>query len=324
MEKGISQQLDKAIIEIKDTTANPAPLGLMGFGMTTVLLNIHNAGFYPLGTMILAMGIFYGGIAQIIAGIMEWKKNNTFGTTAFTSYGLFWLTLVCLLLIPKLGWWEGPAISAMALYLFMWGLFTAVMFLGTLRINRALQFVFGSLALLFFLLAYGDATGSIVIKRIAGYEGIICGFSAIYTALAQVLNEVFGKTIIPIWPVKSVGMAEVEGALVSHEAVLEAAVVGFPNVSKGKEFYAFVTLQEGVEKSDELKKTLVAHVRNEIGSMAKMEKIQFTNVLPKAPSGKIMRDILWKIAAGDIGSIDKTTPLVDLAVVDSLIEGRMQ
>ena len=76
-------------LDIRDTTSNPAPLGLMGFGMTTVLLNMHNAGWFGLGSMILAMGLFYGGLAQIIAGIMEWKKGNTFGTTAFTSYGLF-------------------------------------------------------------------------------------------------------------------------------------------------------------------------------------------------------------------------------------------
>jgi len=86
-----------------DTTANPAPLGLVAFGMTTVLLNLHNAGFFALGSMILAMGIFYGGLAQVIAGIEEWKKNNTFGATAFTSYGMFWLTLVALLVLPKLG-----------------------------------------------------------------------------------------------------------------------------------------------------------------------------------------------------------------------------
>lgn len=183
---------------IKDTSANPAPLGLMGFGMTTVLLNIHNAGFFPLDTMVLAMGIFYGGIAQIIAGIMEWKKNNTFGTTAFTSYGLFWLTLVGLLLMSKLGWWEGPMVSAMAAYLVMWGIFTAVMFIGTLKLNRALQVVFGSLTILFFLLAIGDVTGDATIKTIAGYEGIFCGLSAIYAALAQVLNEVYGKVIAPI------------------------------------------------------------------------------------------------------------------------------
>ena len=79
---------------IKDTSANPAPLGLTGFGMTTVLLNVHNAGFYPNNSMILGMGIFVGGIAQIIAGVLESKKNNTFGTTAFTAYGSFWLSLV--------------------------------------------------------------------------------------------------------------------------------------------------------------------------------------------------------------------------------------
>src|SRR5512136_3148041 len=93
--------------------ANPAPLGLMGFGMTTVLLNIHNAGFFPLSAMVLAMGIFYGGIAQIIAGIMESRKGNTFGTTAFTSYGLFWLTLVGLLVMPRLGWGAAPGPCAM-------------------------------------------------------------------------------------------------------------------------------------------------------------------------------------------------------------------
>jgi succinate-acetate transporter protein len=166
-------------LSLKDTTANPAPLGLLGFGMTTVLLNIHNAGYYELNTMILSMGIFYGGIAQILAGIMEWKKNNTFGTTAFTSYGLFWLTLVGLILLPKLGLGEAASKSAMAAYLAMWGLFTLVMFIGTLRLNRALQFVFLSLTLLFFLLALGDITATLN-NDLSGYEGIICGFSAIY------------------------------------------------------------------------------------------------------------------------------------------------
>src|SRR5580698_5952021 len=89
-------------LQIKDTTSNPAPLGLFAFGMTTVLLNLHNAGFYEMNSMILAMGIFYGGAAQVIAGILEWKKNNTFGTTAFLSYGFFWLTLVGLILLPKI------------------------------------------------------------------------------------------------------------------------------------------------------------------------------------------------------------------------------
>lgn len=184
-------------LKMNDTTANPAPLGLCGFGLTTVLLNIHNAGFYPLDTMILAMGIFYGGLAQIIAGVMEWKKNNTFGTTAFTSYGLFWLSLVGLIVMGKFNWVPAPGGGAMAAYLFIWGLFTAILFIGTLKLNRALQFVFASLAILFFLLALRDGLGSPEIGRIAGYEGIICGLSAIYAGLAQVLNEIYGK---PIWP----------------------------------------------------------------------------------------------------------------------------
>jgi succinate-acetate transporter protein len=194
--------MDGNNVKMVDTTANPAPLGLLGFGMTTVLLNIHNAGFFPLSAMILAMGIFYGGLAQVIAGIMEWKKNNTFGTTAFTSYGLFWLSLVGLLVMPTFGWATAADPKAMAAYLFMWGLFTFIMYIGTLRITKALQFVFLSLAILFFLLAAGDFTGNAIITKIAGYEGIICGFSAIYTALAQVLNEVYGKIVLPIGPVK--------------------------------------------------------------------------------------------------------------------------
>ncbi|MDI6847109.1 MAG: acetate uptake transporter [Candidatus Bathyarchaeia archaeon] len=189
---------------MSEKLANPAPLGLMGFGMTTVLLSLHNAGFYPLGSMILAMGLVYGGLAQVIAGIMEYKKGNTFGTVAFSSYGLFWWSLVILLILPNSTMYD-PQIpkatnEAMAAYFFMWGLFTFVMFFGTLKTNRASQFVFLSLAILFFLLTARDLTGSTEIGLIAGYEGIICGLSAVYTALAEVLNEVYGKTVLPLFP----------------------------------------------------------------------------------------------------------------------------
>jgi uncharacterized protein len=185
---------------IKDTTANPAPLGLLGFGMTTVLLNLHNAGFYEHGGMVMAMGICYGGIAQIIAGLMEWKKGNTFALTAFISYGFFWLSLVALLLLPKTGLGVLPSSGpAMVSYLVMWGIFTAVMFLGTFRLSRALQVVFGSLTILFFLLAWGDfSNAGPAFRQATGYEGIFCGLSAIYTGLAQVLNEVYGRTLLPL------------------------------------------------------------------------------------------------------------------------------
>jgi succinate-acetate transporter protein len=194
--------MNGSVTQLRDTTGNPAPLGLLGFGMTTVLLNLHNAGFYELNSMILAMGICYGGAGQIVAGIMEWRKGNTFATTAFLSYGLFWLSLVALIVMPKLGWGAASNDTAMAAYLAMWGLFTAVMFIGTLRLNRALQVVFVTLTILFFMLAIGDFTNaSPGFKHATGYEGIFCGFSAIYTGLAQVLNEVFGKVILPLGPV---------------------------------------------------------------------------------------------------------------------------
>lgn len=185
-------------ITIRDNSANPAPLGLFGFGMTTILLNLHNAGFFEMNSMIYAMGLFYGGLAQIIAGIMESKKNNTFGFTAFVSYGFFWLTLVGLLVLPKLGWVVAPSEGGMIAYLIMWGIFTAILFVGTLKINRALQFVFATLTILFFLLALGDITGNATLKTFTGYEGIICGASAVYTGAANVLNEMYGKSVLPL------------------------------------------------------------------------------------------------------------------------------
>jgi len=181
-----------------DNLANPAPLGLCAFGMTTVLLNLHNAGFFELNSMILGMGLFYGGLAQVIAGIIEAGKNNTFGLTAFTSYGFFWLSLVALIVLPKLGWVAATPPNAFAAYLATWGVFTFCLFFGTLKLNRALQFVFLSLTVLFVLLAVTKATGSEEIEHIAGYVGIICGASAIYTGIANVLNEVYGKTVLPI------------------------------------------------------------------------------------------------------------------------------
>jgi len=192
-------------LQIKDTTGNPAPLGLLAFGMTTVLLNFANAGFYPLNSMVLAMGVCYGGAAQVIAGIMEWKKGNTFATTAFISYGFFWLSLVMLIILPKLGWADGPAGNAMPCYLAVWGIFTGVMFLGTIRLSAALQFVFATLTILFFLLAYKDHLGAAAspgFGHAIGCEGLVCGFSAIYTGLAQVLNELYGKTVLPLGLVK--------------------------------------------------------------------------------------------------------------------------
>ena len=190
---------------MSEKLANPAALGLLAFGMTTVLLNVSNAGFFPLHSMILAMGIFYGGLAQVIVGSMEFKKGNTFGMVAFSSYGLFWWSFVGLILLPKLF----PSLtisgandqSAMAAYFFMWGIFTFAMFFGTLKSNRALQFVFMSLAILFFLLTAKELTGNANLGKFLGYEGIICGLSAVYLGLAEVINEAQGQ-VLPIGQIK--------------------------------------------------------------------------------------------------------------------------
>ena len=190
-----------AVIKIADTTANPGPLGLLCFALTTILLSAHNAGFFGLDAMILAMAVFYGGIGQVFAGVFEWKKNNTFATTAFVSYGFFWLTLAGIIVFPKLGIAERPSEIAMGSYLGIWGLMSFVMFIGTFRLNKALQFTFFLLIIAFALLSIGDFTGNAFLKKIAGYEGILLGFSAMYTGLAQVLNELFGRVVWPLGPV---------------------------------------------------------------------------------------------------------------------------
>lgn len=196
---------NETVTKLLDTNANPAPLGLMGFALTTILLNIHNAGFYELNAMILAIGIFYGGIAQLVAGIMEWKKNNTFGTLAFTSYGAFWLTLVGIWLIPAIfpdtELAGSPTELALAWFFVVWGVFSAYMLVGTFKLNRALQVVFGLLTLLFFLLAVRDFGGGEVWGRIAGWVGIVTGLAAGYTAAAQIINEIYRRVVLPLGPI---------------------------------------------------------------------------------------------------------------------------
>ena len=190
---------------MSEKLANPAPLGLLAFGLTTVLLNLGNANIFGLGnglSMIFAMGIAYGGLAQIIVGAMEFRKGNTFGMVAFSSYGFFWWSIVILNLLPKipvLGL-SAPDPNAMAAYFFMWGLFTFAMFFGTLKANRAIQFVFMSLAILFFLLTAQALNANITLLRVTGYEGVICGLSAVYLGLAEVLNEAHGRAFLPIGP----------------------------------------------------------------------------------------------------------------------------
>lgn len=180
------------------TRANPGPLGLLGFGMTTVLLNLHNAGITELSVVIVAMGFALGGAAQIIAGIFELRGGNTFGGTAFIAYGFFWWSLIFIWTNPVSNTILAADERSMGFYLLLWGIFTLFMFIGTLKHNTITKIVFLSLPLLFFGLAIGDFTGIALIKIISGYIGILCGASAIYSAMGQVVNEEFGKKVMPL------------------------------------------------------------------------------------------------------------------------------
>jgi uncharacterized protein len=197
---------------IKDCTANPAPLGLMGFGMTTVMLSLHNAGYIPLGAAILAMGIFFGGLAQMIAGLMEWKKGNTFGMTVFTSFGFFWIIIVAIILAPTIGYAGTEAPESMAVLFLLWGLFSAYMTIGTMGTNRVTQAIFVALTAVLFMLAASEAMGSADLKMAAGYVGVIAGALAIYSAMAQVLNESLSRAVVPLFKVNGIKKTESEGS----------------------------------------------------------------------------------------------------------------
>ncbi|HUK77342.1 MAG TPA: acetate uptake transporter [Thermoleophilia bacterium] len=192
----------EVLATVKDKVANPAPLGLMAFGITTVLLNLHNAGLFGMSTMILAMAVFYGGLAQVIVAVQEYKKNNVFGATAFASYGLFWLTFVGMLAFPKWMGIDGPTSTAVGWYLLSWGVFTGLMFIATLRINVSLQVVFGSLTILYVLLALSEWTGNATLLKVAGWEGVFVGLSAMYGSIAQIWNEVYGHVVLPLGQVQ--------------------------------------------------------------------------------------------------------------------------
>jgi succinate-acetate transporter protein len=177
--------------------ANAGPLGLTSFGMTTILLGLHNAGYFPNTAIILAMAIFFGGMAQVLAGILEFRRGDTFGTVAFVSYGCFWLSLVAIWVLPGRELAEAPSVDSMGWYFTLWGVFTLFMFLGTFRGSRVLQILFLFLTALFTLLALREFLQDPSIGIVAGYVGIACGGLAMYLAMAEVLHEQYGRSILP-------------------------------------------------------------------------------------------------------------------------------
>ncbi|CBZ23171.1 uncharacterized protein [Leishmania mexicana MHOM/GT/2001/U1103] len=189
--------------------ANPGPLGLIGFGLSTILLNLHNTGSFPLSTVIVAMGICLGGGAQFIAGMLEWVRGNTFAFVAFTAYGAFWLSLVCVWMLPNTASSNSTIVDPaseyfVGVYLFLWGIFSFVMLTCTIRMNVAIFLVFLTVTLLFLMLGCSSMAGSAIGLRAAGYEGVICGSLALYLAFAEIVNEVWDRTILPVIPMTQV------------------------------------------------------------------------------------------------------------------------
>jgi len=194
----VTDERNRNNIFLMDQTANPAPLGLCAFGTTTILLSLANAGLIGLTSPILAMALFYGGIAQIIAGLMEWKKNNNFGFLTFVSFGTFWITFAGVLTLPVIGLAKGPQSVDLAAYLAVWGIVAFGLLICTLNMHRSLQLTVLAVFLTIVLLVAAELTGSAMIKLGAGIVGLIAGGLALYIGLGQVINEVHNRKIIPV------------------------------------------------------------------------------------------------------------------------------
>lgn len=183
---------------ITDNTANPAPVGLCAFGMTTIMLSVHNMGITALASPIIAMALFYGGLAQVIVGIMEWKKNNTFGLLTFGSFGFFWISFATLLILPEFGLSKAPGPGELAVFLGVWSILAFGLFICSFKMHKVLMITLLVLVVTFILLIAAQLTANSSILTLAGVMGIITGALALYMGLGQVINEVFGRKVLPV------------------------------------------------------------------------------------------------------------------------------
>ena len=182
---------------------DPGPLGLAAFAMTTFVLSCFNAGFLNVGTetVVLPLALFYGGGAQLLAGMWEFRQGNTFGATAFSSYGAFWLAYWGLsrFFVPASGVSASDVNHAVGVFLLGWTIFTAYMFVASLRITGAVAAVFGALALTFLFLALGKFGDSSSLTKIGGWLGLITAILAWYASFAVVVNSTWKRTLLPVY-----------------------------------------------------------------------------------------------------------------------------
>jgi len=183
---------------LMDNTANPAPLGLCAFGMTTILLSLHNAGITGMTSPIVAMALMYGGLAQFIVGLMEWKKNNTFGMVTFGSFGLFWISFAAIMILPATGLATAPTATDLAAFLFVWGILIVGLFICSLKMHRLLQVTLAAVVILVVLLVAANLTGNHLIHTLAGVTGIVAGALALYMGIGAVVNEIYGSRVLPV------------------------------------------------------------------------------------------------------------------------------
>ncbi|MDR1165433.1 MAG: acetate uptake transporter [Deltaproteobacteria bacterium] len=179
------------------TLANPTPLGLVTFGLSTILLSACNAGLLEAGAPVLAQALFVGGLVQLIAGIMEFVKGNTFGCVVFSSFGGFWISVGFFDILPVLKWAPKGSDGLAGTFMLIWGVYVLLLLTGVIKGKDLLAFVVGTLALLLFILAIGFYSGSAAIIKVAGFEGIICGAAALYLGCAITLFETAGKKVLP-------------------------------------------------------------------------------------------------------------------------------
>jgi len=183
------------------TPSNPAPLGLAGFGITTLMLSLINANIVGAGAqpVVLGMAFAYGGLAQLLAGMWEFRTGNTFGAVAFSSYGAFWISFFILVSFDaKL---IAPATevgSGLGLYLWAWGIFTGLLFLCTFASAKALQLLFLLLTITFILLGIGASGGTSSMTHAGGYFGIATAAVALYVMTADIAKAVYGRTVLPV------------------------------------------------------------------------------------------------------------------------------
>jgi succinate-acetate transporter protein len=191
---------ERTVRNIAAPIADPAPLGLAAFALTTFVLSFFNAGLLEEGgePIVFGLALAYGGLAQLLAGMWEFRNHNTFGATAFTSFGAFWLSFAAFELISAGKVPEANVGDAVGLYLIAWGIFTAYMWVASFRVSVAVNIVFLLLTLTFIFLGIGDAGGNETITHIGGFIGIATALAAWYASFAGVTNKTFGRIVLPV------------------------------------------------------------------------------------------------------------------------------